>query len=98
MQFSCKVHRESGEMILAVSDSDILGKRFEEGELVLEASKDFYHEEQCSEHRLRELVHEATMVNAVGEKVVRILIEEKLIDKGNVLRIGGVPHAQAVRI
>jgi len=38
----------------------------------------------------------AYIVNLVGEESVECGIEAGLISKGNIIRIGGVPHAQGL--
>lgn len=95
--FSYRVFRDE-DILLAISDKDVLGKRFEENELVLDVSESFYSENECDESKAVELIKDATIVNAVGEKIISLMVREKLIDGSKIIRIGGIPHAQIVAI
>ncbi len=84
------------DIMLAACDADLLGKRFEEGEIHIEVTREFYFEAYVSEKTFRNSLKIATIINLVGENVVRIAIEEGIVDKDNVLKIENIPHAQAV--
>ena len=94
--FNYKLTPVEKDVVLAVCDSELIEKVFEEGELILEVRINFYGSDTCDERKLREMCKDATIINAVGKKCISVLIEEGLIDKDKVLRIGGVPHAQMV--
>ncbi len=96
--FRVKVYRVQGEFLVAVCDSDIVGKTFrdEERKLKLEITEKFYGSEEVDEKRVRDLLKRATIANISGEKAVKLAIEEGIIDKDRVLVIGGCPHAQMV--
>jgi hypothetical protein len=87
-----------GEVMVALCDSSILGKRVCEGKLVLEASEDFYCGDQVTAEAAVDTLRVATVANLVGEEAVRCGIEAGLIQKDAVMRIGGIPHAQFVQI
>lgn len=95
--FSYKVFRDE-DILLAISDKNLIGKRFEQGELVLEVLENFYSESDCDESRALELIKGATIVNAVGEKIISLMVKEKLIDSSKIIYIDGVPHAQIITI
>lgn len=44
------------------------------------------------------LINQSTIVNMVGENIVKTAVERGLIHPEAVLRISGVPHAQIVKI
>lgn len=96
MKISMKVWRIQNEVMLAACDSNLLGKRFEEGELHIEIKREFYHESFVTEKAFRNALKMATIINLVGENVIRIAVEEGIIDRDNIIRISSVPHAQAV--
>lgn len=93
---SMKMYKRRGEVVLAACDRELLGKKFEEGELHIHVREEFYYESFVSEQTFLNSMKLATIINLVGENVVRIAIREGYIDKDNVLRIAGVPHAQMV--
>ncbi len=92
-----KVYRRGDEVLVAACDADLLGKSFKEGELRIEVSS-FYDGLQVHKNELVRHMKLATIANLVGEKVVGIAIEEGYIDKENIIRIDGIPHAQMVLI
>jgi hypothetical protein len=95
--FYYKIQRYGTETILAVCDKGIIGKRFEDGELVLDVKEEFYCDEECGEEVI-ELFDQATIINLVGNKIVSLAIEKGWVEKENVLTIKGVMHAQIIKI
>lgn len=95
---SMKIMRIRNEVILAACDREILGKYFEEGEFHIEVKKEFYHEVYVSKETFINALRTATIVNLVGERVVKIAVEEGFVDEENILWIDGVPHAQMVKL
>jgi uncharacterized protein len=97
MTFCYKKHTNS-ETLLAISDKSLVGKTFEEGELKIRITKEFYHEHECTGKEALKLIKESDIVNAVGKDVIDILLKEKLIEKSKILKIKGIPHAQIIKI
>ncbi len=93
-----KVYDTQGEVILAACDDKLLGRSFEEGELQLIVSETFYGGEKVSHELFIEQLKSATIVNLVGEDVVRIASELGMVDENGVIEIDGVPHAQIAKM
>lgn len=93
-----RIYKVRGEVLLAACDRELLGKKFEEGELRIEINPEFYFESYVSEKTFLNSMKIATIANLVGEKVVGLAIREGYIDRDNIMRIAGVPHAQMVLI
>ncbi|MEM4728395.1 MAG: DUF424 family protein [Thermoplasmata archaeon] len=93
-----KRHRSGSELLIAACDDELLGRRFTEGELTLEVSPSFFGGERVSRRLLLECLALATIANLVGEETVAAAIEGGFVDPECVIRIGGVPHAQMVRM
>ena len=87
---------QDGRIILAVCDKEVLGKVFSEGELQLDLSSQFYRGAEMAEADAEKLFKSAYIINFAGEKSVGLGIKNKLISKSHIIRIQGVPHAQAV--
>jgi hypothetical protein len=87
-----------GEVMVALCDSCVMGKKVSEGKLVLEVSKDFYYGDLVTAEAAVDILRVATVANLVGEEAVRCGIEAGLIQKDAVISIGGIPHAQFVQI
>lgn len=82
--------------MLAIADSSIIGKTYEDGDVQIEVKKDFYAEKTCDEKEALKFIHGATIVNAVGKDIIDLMVNNKIIGKSDVLYIGGVPHVQIV--
>lgn len=91
--FAYKVHRQQGHVLLAICDKSLLRAVLDK-ELGFHVSESFYGTEQCSEDDIIALVHDATMINAVGNKIVDVLVAKGLVEKENTTLIGNVAHAQ----
>ena len=90
-----KLHKTlEGRTILAVCDSDIIGKRYEEGELQLDLTSGFYRGEEMDEARIKGYFKVVHVVNLVGENAVELGIKEGLVDKDHIMKVDGIPHAQ----
>jgi len=90
-----KIHRSAGENeVLAIADSEHIGKTLRRNGIEFVVSEKFYRGEEVSEEELRRKLHEFTNINLVGEKVVSIAIEEGLASEEQVIKIGGIKHLQ----
>ncbi len=98
MRFSYRVYESGGDRLLAIADANIIGKTLDGGALRMEVKESFYSGSACSELEAKSLVAKATIINAVGKGIVSLMAREGLVNKQTVLDIGGVPHAQVVRI
>jgi hypothetical protein len=94
--FNVKIHSTPNGKLMALCDSELVGRVFEEGEKQLNLNCNFYKGSEESEERIKKLLRACYVVNAVGEKSVKILIEEGLVEKKSVKKIGGVEYAQCV--
>jgi hypothetical protein len=92
-----KLHKSiEGRTILAVCDSDLVGKCFNEKGLRLDLSSNFYKGEEMSDERILNFFKVVHIVNLAGEKAVALGIKAGIIDKKHVIKIKGIPHAQAL--
>ncbi len=94
--FRLKVYRVRGEVLVAVCDSDIVGKTFREGDLKIEVKESFYGERDVGEEEVKRALRMATIANITGKKAVELAIRMGIVDRENVLRIGECWHAQMV--
>jgi hypothetical protein len=92
-----KTHKShEGKIIAAACDDELVGKRFEEGELQLDLASEFYKGDEKDDVEAGDIIRNADSVNLVGEKAVKLGIDEGIIEEGHVKKISGVPYAQAV--
>jgi len=89
-----KKHVNQGRLFLAICDSELIGKKFAEGNKQIDLNSDFYKGEKINEKDLLELLESVYMINAVGIKSTGFLIKNKKISKGDIIFIDKIPIAQ----
>jgi hypothetical protein len=82
--------------ILIVTDSDLVGKVFEEGEKQLDLTKDFYQGEEKSVEEIKVLLNDAYVLHLTGKEAVAFGKELDLVDK--VITIKEIPHAEVLLV
>jgi uncharacterized protein len=87
-----------GRLVLAVCDSDVYGRKLEEGDTTLDLSSEFYKGEEKSKGEVSELIGKAYMMNVVGEESVALVLELGFGEKEAVKTVEGIPHIQIVRV
>jgi hypothetical protein len=88
----------SGETLVAVCDTDVIGKKICEGKVVLDVSKDFYGGDLVTPEAAEDILKNATIANLVGKEAVRCGINAGRVHEDAVIYVCGIPHAQFVMI
>ena len=82
---------------VAVCDSNLLGKRFEEGKFQLDIKENFYKGEEASEEIIIEIMktmsEDDATFNIVGEKSVNAALKAEIISEESIGKIKGIPFA-----
>ncbi len=89
-----KMYRHGKDVLVAACDADLLGKSFQEKDICLTVTKEFYDDIRGDEDLLQQYLTQATIANLVGRRVVECTLKMGLITKENILTIDGVPPAQ----
>ncbi len=98
MMFSYRLFKQGNDVLLAISDSAIIGKTLRKDDVEIEVSEAFYSGESCDETAAIELIQKATIVNAIGKEVINLMLKKRFIEKDKIMEIEGVPHAQIITI
>lgn len=93
---SVKIHKAYRDVI-AICDSDLIGKRFTEGERLLDVKESFYSGELMEKEKVINLMqgeafNDATF-NLVGKETIACAVEIGIINDEGVMRINNVPFA-----
>lgn len=92
-----KVHKTAdGRVVVAICDSKLVGKKFDEGKLQLDLSSNFYRGDERSEDEIGQLVKDPCIVNLVGEESIGWAVKVGLVEKKDIIKISNVPHVQAI--
>jgi len=94
-----KIHR-SYRNVVAICDSDLIGKEFESGKLYLDVKVSFFqgqeYKESEKEQALKvlqsQLAKDATF-SIIGKESINLAIEAGVIGSGNVSHVQGIPFA-----
>ena len=83
--------------IVAICDSDLLGKKFEEGEFQLDVKESFFKGDEKSKEETIEIIKdmskEDATFNIVGKESTKAAIEAGIITEEGVKEIQGIPFA-----
>ena len=90
------IHDAHGKKILVISDEEVVGKKFVEGQLQLDLTGDFYKGELMADTKIRQLMKGAYIIHLVGMQSVQLGIDEGFVDELNVRTVNGVPHAEVL--
>ena len=91
---SVKIH-DSYRRVVAVCDSDIVGKKFEEGKMQLDLRSNFYQEKEMNFEEAIEFIKRQKMedasLNIVGKESINASIKACIITERNVAFISDIP-------
>jgi hypothetical protein len=91
-----KIHK-SCRVTIAICDSDLIGKTFEEGNRQIKISESFFKGDEKTEQEVLKIMEdgaaEDSTFNIVGEESVKAALKAGLIKKSGITRIQRVPVA-----
>lgn len=94
-----KIHN-AYRRIVAVCDSDLIGKKFEEGNTQIDVKEMFYKGDLVDEEKaleiLKEEAEEDACFNFVGEISCNLGIKTGIVKRDNILEIQGIKHAMSL--
>jgi|SRR3989304_793537 len=93
-----KIHKSPNiRPVIAICDSELIGKKFEEGKRQLDVRESFYRGEEVNKSRLIEIIKiqsgEDASFNIVGKESIQIALETGIINKEGVHKIKGIPFS-----
>ncbi len=91
-------HRSpDGRLVVTLTDKDVIGKVYEQGEIVLDLSSPFFKGRDMDDEQAGILARGAYLVNANGRRSIELLKRLGFLREENVLKVAGIPHAQILR-
>ena len=85
-------------VLLAICDSEVLGKTLREGKIVFHVKEEFYNGGRVTIEEALDMIANSNIVNMVGKCCVENAIAKGYVHPAAVLNIEGVPHAQIVKL
>lgn len=88
---------KSYRYVVALADEDLIGKKFEEGNIQLDVKENFYEGEKKSEEEiiadLENMKLEDATFNIVGNKSVELALSKGIISEENIGEVKGIKFA-----
>ena len=83
--------------IVAICDSELLGKTFEQGKFQLDIKESFYKGEEKTKQEILDIIKkmsiEDSTFNIVGKEATETALEAGIISKEGIKEIQGIPFA-----
>lgn len=91
-----KIHK-SYRFVIAICDKEIYGKKFEDENIQLDLTNNFFNGEEVNENELIDLINvysqEDATFNIVGERSTSLALQINLISKEGIKKINNIPYA-----
>jgi len=88
---------KSYRYIVAICDSDLIGKRFEQGKFQLDVKESFFKGDETDEEKAIEIIQnmakEDATFNIVGEKSIDTALKAGIIEEKGIGKIDNIPFA-----
>ncbi len=98
MPIILKIHSSTECDVIALCDKDLLGKRFEENDNILDVDKAFYEGKEASKEEICTALSECASATIVGNESVALALECNALSKNGVKEICGIKHAMVFRL
>lgn len=96
MKFIVSEKSSSNGKIIVVTDSEIIGKKFEEKNLQLDITSAFYNGEEMEEEQTKELMKKGYIIHLTGKNSVTLGINMDFVYGKNVITVDKIPHAEVI--
>jgi len=93
-----KIHKSYREVV-AICDSDLIGKKFEEGKFQLDVKEDFFKSQENSVTEeeiislLKKFSDEDSTFNIIGERSINSALKAGIISQEGIKKVQGIPFA-----
>jgi hypothetical protein len=83
--------------VVAICDSDLIGKKFEEGKFQLDVKENFFKGEETNEEEVIRIIknfsREDATFNIIGEYSVNTALKAGIINNQGIKKIKGIPFS-----
>lgn len=100
MKYYLNTFKAESQFIVSVCDEDLLGKCFREGQKILDLNthSKFYKGTKMDIDEVKSTIKDASVLNLVGENIIKEAIKNSWCEKENILYIAGIPHIQIYKV
>lgn len=94
-----KVFATKHDLVIAICDEELIDKKLRIKKLEIKISKKFYGERTINDEATAvRMMERCTIGNLIGKRIVKLAEKNGFITKENIIFIGGIPHAQFVKL
>ena len=98
MKYVMNVHELEGKQVVAACDYTLIGKRFEDEDIVLDVCESFFGREHASVDEVCESISNAESCVLIGDDIISELIRRGILHKLQARDVCGIKHVQFFRI
>ncbi len=98
MMYTCRTIRTQKGTVVAACDTDILGDVYTEDGVTLDIDEGFYDGDECELAGVIDALDGFFTANLAGNRLVAALVDEGVVQEGEVATVDGVKHVQLFRV
>ena len=91
-----KIKYQETQMI-NMCDLDILGKKIQQGDFMINISKEYYYSEEVTNKEAIEILKSSSIINLVGQGIVGLALSLNLAKRNSVKTIENIPFLMIFR-
>lgn len=88
-----KIHKNPPHIVIGVCDKELIGKKIRNDQYYYQITEAFFKDQLVTIDKAIEILQNCPNFNAVGDKIINALIENKMIHPEAILRIENIPIA-----
>ena len=90
-EYALRIMKYQGSLMINICDIELIGSKLEEGELLINITKEYFQEEIIEPDQAEKLLRTCSIANLVGERIVKQAVRLKYAKELSIRRISGVP-------
>lgn len=98
LTITAKVHRVGTQIVLAISDTELIGKVLNNSGVNFSVNRFFYEGKVVTERELISLMRGSSNINIIGDRSVKVALKIKMVDHDDITMVQGHPHVQIYKI
>ena len=90
-RYALRIIKYQDSTMINMCDVELIGMKLEQGDLVIDISKEYFQQEIIEEFQAERLLRLCSIANLVGERIVGMAVDLKYAKEVSIKRISGVP-------
>ena len=90
-RYALRIMKYQDSTMINMCDVELIGMKLEQGDLVINISKEYFQQEIIEEFQAERLLRLCSIANLVGERIVKLAIDLRFAKEMSIKRISGVP-------